>query len=85
MTEVSIGEDDINRLVQVFNDGRYTPIIAGSDSDNENVPNMEEFEKLRKMFKLATIALKVLFFMEHIIISALIIYIHKFYRAMTDI
>ena len=58
-SESSIAEEDLNRLVQVFNEGRYTPVLTGSDSENENVPNMEEFEKLHKMFKLATLALKV--------------------------
>ena len=59
ITEGSIVEDDINRLVQIFNEGRYTPILGGSDSENESMPSMEEFEKLHKMFKLATTALKV--------------------------
>ena len=58
-TENSIGEDDINRLVQIFKEGRYTPVLGGSDSENESIPSMEEFEKLHKMFKLATAALKV--------------------------
>ena len=58
-SEGSIAEDDINRLVQLFNEGRYTPIIGGSDSESEGSPSKEEFEKLHKMFKLATIALKV--------------------------
>ena len=57
--DASIVEDDLNRLVQIFNEGRYTPMISGSDSDNEDIPSKEEFEKLRKMFKLATHALKV--------------------------
>ena len=59
-SENSIVEDDLNRLVQIFNERRYTPAIAGSDSENENVPSMEEFERLHKMFKLATFALKVI-------------------------
>ena len=57
--DASIVEDDLNRLVQIFNEGRYTPVVTGSDSDNEDIPSKEEFEKLRKMFKLATHALKV--------------------------
>ena len=58
-TEHTLGEDDINRLVQIFNEGRYNPVLGGSESGNDNMPNMEEFEKLQKMFKLATMALKV--------------------------
>ena len=58
-TEHTLGEDDINRLVQIFNEGRYNPVLGGSESGNDNMPNMEEFEKLQKMFKLATVALKV--------------------------
>ena len=57
-TEHTLGEDDINRLVQIFNEGRYNPVLGGSESGNDNMPNMEEFEKLQKMFKLATVALK---------------------------
>ena len=45
--------------MQIFNGGQYTPEFAGSDSDSENIPSREEFEKLHKMFKLATVALKV--------------------------
>ena len=59
-SENAIVEDDLNRLVQIFNEGRYTPAIAGLDSENENIPSMEEFEKLHKMFRLATMALKVI-------------------------
>ena len=58
-TEHTLGEDDINRLVQIFNEGRYNPVLGGSESGNDNMRNMEEFEKLQKMFKLATVALKV--------------------------
>jgi len=45
--------------VQIFNEGRYNPVLGGSESGNDNMPNIEEFEKLQKMFKLATVALKV--------------------------
>ena len=34
-------------------------MLGGSDTENENMPSVEEFEKLHKMFKLATTALKV--------------------------
>ena len=55
--------------MQIFNEGRYTPEFAGSESENENIPSREEFEKLHKMFKLATAALKVFLLRSYIIWS----------------
>ena len=58
-TEEGIGEDDITRLVHIFNEGLHNPIFAGFDEESESMPSREELQKVAKMFKLATSALKV--------------------------
>ena len=67
--------------MQIFNEGRYTPEIAGSESENENIPSREEFEKLHKMFKLATAALKV-FITQKIYLLACLILHFKYYKSL---
>ena len=52
-------ENDINRLVGIFNKGLFDPFPDGLEEGSDNLPSVEDLIKVQKMFSLATIALKV--------------------------